>query len=347
MAKHLHGSGNIYQRGEVWWIRYSVDGVQHRESSKSTKKADAAALLKVRLAQAGRGESAGNPDISLLLDLVIADYEQSGRKSTKTTRVRVDALRSRWGNVRARDFGPRQIQAHIDERRKAEKATATINRELAVLRRAFALAREKQLLTVTPIIKALPEDNARQGFFTDEEFERLRAKLPAWMVPLATVAFWTGARKGELLGLKWEQFQGNMLRLGKTKNGHPRTIPLAPELKAMLEFCQTTAKSLYVFERDGHRIGEWDIYKPWEAACEAAGLAGRLFHDLRRSGVRNMVRAGVARHVAMAISGHKTDSMFRRYDIVDETDLAAAATKMAQRTREAAPQTAQSKHKAN
>jgi integrase len=133
---------------------------------------------------------------------------------------------------------------------------------------------------------------------------------------------------------------GRVIRLrpdnSKTKEG--RVLALAGELGSIIseqwklrEFRgpdKTAAFSLYVFHRKGEAIGEFR--KAWSSACKAAQLEGRLFHDLRRTAVRNMVRAGVPERVAMSISGHKTRAIFDRYNIVSEGDLRAAMEKTEQ-----------------
>jgi integrase len=115
--------------------------------------------------------------------------------------------------------------------------------------------------------------------------------------------------------------------LNETKNDEPRTVPLIGELFEMLKIeREKSPDAEFVFICSGHRIGSF--YKSWKSACKRAGLEGLLFYDLRRTGVRNLVRAGVPERLAMVISGHKTRAVFERYNIVSGRDLKDTANKL-------------------
>ena len=116
------------------------------------------------------------------------------------------------------------------------------------------------------------------------------------------------------------------LRPERSKNRHGRILPVdCGELAAIIAR-RWQARRLdcpYVFHRNGRRIG--DFRKLWAKACAELGLTGRIVHDLRRSGVRHLIRGGTPRHTVMAFSGHRTASMLKRYDIIDVDDLRRAA----------------------
>ena len=117
------------------------------------------------------------------------------------------------------------------------------------------------------------------------------------------------------------------LRPGHSKNKHGRVLPVVGALAAMIDR-RLAARRLdcpYIFHDQGHPIG--DFRKSWQTACAAVGLSGRMVHDLRRSGVRHLIHAGVDPHTVMAFSGHRTPSMLRRYHIIALDDLRAAAAK--------------------
>ena len=225
------------------------------------------------------------------------------------------------------------------------RANATINHELALLRRSLNLGARTTPPKVQRVIHIpkLTEKNIRKGFFERDDFVRHRAELPEQIRPLVTFAFYTGCRKGEILSLEWPQVDllERVVRLepGTTKNEEGRLIPLSTELYEVLAMQKVIRDEKYpdcpwVFFREGKPIGEFK--KSWASACKRAGLWDResgkptkLFHDLRRSGARNLVRAGVPEKVVQEIGGWKTRAVFDRYNIVSHRDLKDAMRKLA------------------
>lgn len=234
------------------------------------------------------------------------------------------------------------MRAFIAARQEAKASNAEINRELAIVKRAFRLALQGAKLLHAPHIPMLREANVRTGFFERDQFEDVRAELPEALRGVVTFAYLSGWRvPSEVLPLQWAQVdrKARVIRLepGQTKNTEGRTLSydLLPELAKVIDQQWRDHQRLVkagrlcpsVFHRDGEPIR--DLRGAWRLAREAAGCPGKLLHDFRRTAVRNLVRAGVSEKTAMLITGHKTRSVFDRYDIVNEADLRTAMGKLA------------------
>jgi integrase len=272
--------------------------------------------------------------VGQLLDDVLADYRLGGQGAVWAEQhVRLH-LRPTFGATIACRLTTEAIRRFKVRRLKDGAAPATINRSLALLKHALRLGTQTTppKLQRVPHIEMLPESNTRKGFFEETHYDALLPELPEYLRPLLIAGYWTGCRRGELLRLRWDQvdLDRGVIRLAasETKSKTARTIPMVPSLIAALAVQRAQHPGAeYVFIDDaGLPVRQFN--KQWDAACKRAGLEGMLFHDLRRSAVRNLTRAGVSQHVAMQISGHKTASVFRRYDVVDETDLLEAAQKL-------------------
>ncbi|HWP72952.1 MAG TPA: site-specific integrase [Methylomirabilota bacterium] len=176
------------------------------------------------------------------------------------------------------------------------------------------------------------EPEARQGFITTEQHQAIRTYLRAHEDGAAyadalDLSMLTGWRKGQTLHLRWENVHKDEIRVAGdvTKNEASHVIPIVPALAEIIERRRAArvVGSAWVFcRKDGSRIGDFE--KAWKSATKAAGCEGVLYHDSRRSGVRNLTIAGVPQSVAMKISGHKTDAVFRRYNIVTTSDMRKA-----------------------
>jgi len=240
----------------------------------------------------------------------------------------------------------------------------TINRELALLKAAFnhGTAQTPPKARFVPHFNMLEENNIRRGFLQDEQYIRLSHECAAegvWLEGLFETDYAYSWREDELRGLRVRQldFIARIIDLGETKNGDQRMITMTEHVFRVLVRCVHGKKpDDFVFTReDGSPVK--DFRDAWWNSCIRAGLGrfecreckqtvtsgrkcimcdskkkakyvGLRFHDLRRTGIRNMSRKGIPENVGMLISGHRTNSVYRRYNIIDMEVIREATAKI-------------------
>lgn len=329
--------GCIYRRGRTWWIKYTNHGKPVMESAKTDKEVEAKKLLRLREGQVAENKFPGiqvtRTRFKDLADGLVLDYKVNGKKSLRRTMLSVKHLERFFGeNCRATDITTNRIKEFISLKQGQGMQNASINRALSALKRMFSLALQSTppLVSSKPYVPMLQENNVRTGFFSLEEYTVVLDNLPDYVKGPFCMGFYAGMRREEILSLTWSQvnlFDRTItLEAGTTKNNEARILYLTGELLEVVQDAYRKKNGPYVFHKDGQKIGSFR--KVWSSAFKKANLPEKLFHDLRRTAVRNMVRAGIPENIAMRISGHKTQSVFRRYNIVNEEDLRVAAEKV-------------------
>lgn len=343
MNKRARGTGSLYrptytQGGErkvsrVYWVKYSQNDERVRESTGETDRAKAEKFLSKRLGLVAIGRATGpaidKTTVGEILDAVIVEYETKGRRSIRHAKAKRSRLLEHFASgFKVVNLTSGRAMEYARDRKLDGAENATINRELALLKRALVLGERAGRVAARPHIEMLEENNARQGFLSHAEFERLREALPDDLRDPVSFLYFSGWRVGEMRTLQWRDvdLEGGIVRLRVeySKSKQSRVLPLRGELAEIIEraHAHRTPECPNVFHRDGSPVGLFR--KSWMTACKKAGLGAIIVHDLRRTAVRNLIRAGVPEKVAMGITGHRTRSVFDRYNIVTEDDLATA-----------------------
>lgn len=359
MPRRTKGLGSLIRlkNSPYWHARfYDAQGRKISMTTGSTIKQEAEAFLQKQIADMRRGLApAADMRRITYSDLragLLASYVEKGNKSLRT---RADGEETIIGLPQLDTFfqysdknpGPSVLQIGTDTARAFVKqrladgaGAAVINNSLSALRRMLKIAYEDGKTQGVPIIHLLKPPPARRGFLELEDFNTLLAMLPTHLQPLICFLYYCGVRVGEARQVEWPQVdvERRQIRLedDQTKTGEARTVPLPSQLVAMLVELEPKIKSGLVFDATNLR-------KAWQTACAACGLGriievegkkwdpryeGLIVHDLRRSAVRNLVNAGVPERVAMAISGHKTRSVFDRYHVVNTDDVQGAMARV-------------------
>lgn len=357
MAKRERGTGSLIKiNGCRYWYAqfYDTTGRQRRVSTKTEVKQEAQTTLRNLLTDKDRGVAFVGDLKKVRYGKLRADllhsYTERGNKSLQTL---ADGEETIWGLKALDDFfeykgpddpgvpvthmGTDAAREFVRKRQAEGVANGTINGSLALLRRMLNIAHEDGVIQVVPKIHLLKAGAARRGFLPREKFEELLVHIPALLKPLIVFLYYCGVRLGEARQIQWAQvdLKAGLIRLEEeqTKSGDPRVVPLPDVLLHLLRVQEPKEGPVFIAT---------NLRKSWCAACAAAGLGtlekveghydkrytGLIIHDLRRSAVRNLRKAGVAEGVAMKISGHKTRSVFERYNIVDETDVQQAMARV-------------------
>ena len=351
------GEGSLFLRGRLWWYK-APSGEQ---SSTGTAIKSEAIDFKVRKLAELRTDltlhihvKAPKATINDLLDAHLAYMRRKNRKSTQDVSWVLDLhVRPYFGDRIAATLTTRDFEQYRKDK-EDNLAPTTINRHLSYIRSGFVTGNKRVTPRMVDFIPAFPivdeSYNVRQGFLSFDGYQKVLDQLPVSLKPLFICGFHVSSRKGELMNLVWSQVD---LREGlivldpyNTKNKSGRALPIYGDMVDALENQKQLRDEQFpdcehvFFWHAGDAMiahgGQRSIpgtpirvfRKSWVKAVKAAGYPGLLFHDLRRTAERNMTKAGMDQSRRMKISGHKTPSISKRYNIIVADDIADEKKRM-------------------
>src|SRR5262245_1676302 len=349
-------------RSSIYWIKMyagRIDGrdTYRRFSTGETELERAEKKLAIAEHDEKRGElTIARPERLRYEDLraaALTYYSVNEARNVKEVGRRLTHLDPFFGRYRAIVIDAPLIEEYKALRKAQGAANGTLNREVGVLGKMLSLAVEDGRVARKPKIRKLDEKAAvRRGFVEQQAFDRIMKHLAPDLQLAALTAYTLAWRmKSEVLKLRWQDVDLTFgtVSIPTSKNDDPRRCRITPELLVRLKEHRARMLEVFgklpehVFVRLPHawaqkaKVGSrlFNIDVAWRQACQRAAIDGDtpelatlLIHDLRRSGVRNLVRSGVTEGVAMSFSGHRSRDVFERYNIGSDDDQVDAMTKV-------------------
>jgi integrase len=340
-----YGNGRVFLRGRIYHVAYCRNGHEFSESAKTTDENKAKKFLAKRLAESQKRDFVGPSEKRLTLDdleaAIEADYVRHNRRSFDTVKFCLKRVREYFPHDRLLQIADRVEEYQNYRLNECKTPRSTINRHSAYLRRGFRLLYEAKKINTVPVIKLLEGENVREGFLGVADFAATLADIKDEDTrDIVAFVYNSGWRSGEGKKLEWDRVNTTDIDWALTlprknsKNKKPRTLVLVGELREIIErrLAKRRPDCPYVFHRDGRPIKSFRT--AFKSAAKRVGLEGIIPHDMRRSAVRNLRRAGNDERDCMEITGHKTRAVFDRYDIIDEDDQRRALERQEQYKKE-------------
>jgi integrase len=248
-----------------------------RENTHCKQEADAKKFLKHRLGQIAVGRltspQVDKVTVNDLAEDIRNDYKVNGKASGDDLEFRLNHLLPVVGHIKAHELGTDVIKQYVARRLEEKASNASINREMAALKRMFNLGIQAEKIYRKPYVPMLTENNVRKGFFEHADFVAFRSHFSPELQGVLTFAYYTGWRKSEILTLRWNQVDvdNRIVKLdpGTTKSREGRTVVLEGELLELIEqqwerrtVAEIPTKSpalicAYVFHRRGRSIKDF------------------------------------------------------------------------------------------
>jgi integrase len=319
---------NLYKVGDSWMIDFIYKGERYRENIGPVSRTVAKEEVGKRKAKAAEGRLDMGPKIEDLVFEKVAEkyleWYKANKKPNSYTRhfFSEKHLSAFFGQRRLSSISAFLVEKYKLERRAADAAPATVNRELAMLKNLFNKAIEWKLAKTNPASKVaqFKEDNSRSRYLTEEEAKRFLSFCTGNLRLLIIMAMHTGFRASELRSLRWVNvdFRNGSITVesGYSKNGEIRTVPMTPDLHAALQVVyeereKPASDAFVLLSRDGTAWKDWR--SAYKRALKQAGISDFTFHDLRHCFGSYLGMNNTNPKAMMELMGHKRPEMTMRY----------------------------------
>jgi len=305
----------VYKIGKKWYVDFYYDGKRIRKAVGSKKDAENA-LIAIK-ADILRGEYKFKKESKIRFDdfaKEYLEYAKINKKSWRRDKTSLDNLMHHFRGMYLLRITPRHIEDYKKERINQVKP-ATVNRELALLKFMFSLAKKWKLVDENPVkeVKFFQEQRIEMHILNRKETNRLLYYAASHLKPIITLALNTGMRKGEILNLRWSDidFNKRYIFVRTTKSGKDRKIPMNHIVTSNLKALKRDGD--FIFYNPKTKACLKDVKTAFKAACRRAGIPDLRFHDLRHTAATLMVTGGVDIVTVKEILGHSSIEMTMRY----------------------------------